>query len=152
MELPVDLWNLIAYDLKFELDLYKHVVLVNKRLYHIIKLLYDRIPNELYIETGHYNPTMINTYEVIMTEYIPLYSYQSLLNLTIVNHPITIHKNELLKKDSRIFEIILGLFHFQVKLSLRPNIFFDNNFNQICDMIRFLPFYPNVHIYYCVYK
>jgi len=50
--LPNELWNLIIYNLRFELFLYKNCILINKQLSKLVKQLYNKIPNQIYLASS----------------------------------------------------------------------------------------------------
>lgn len=152
MNLPNELWNLICYNLKFELDLYKNCPLVNKRLYAVTKQLYDRIPNQLRIETFQFHPRENSLFNVIDTSLSYYCSNNCLdrLNCFIVGYPNLIDKNELLKKV-RIGINCDCLYSncFKTVIRITPEKYLDDNFNQICHSIGFEVRDAGFYIYYC---
>lgn len=153
MQLPTELWTFIAYELKFELDLYKNVMFVNKQLYYVIKQLYDHIPEQLHIKTNAIS-TFYNQVpdKFIIKEYNNgSHYYSSLANASIIDKSITLHKNEILKNHNHSFKQVSyhGVFDYYVIIRLSPNKFFDKDFNQICKSIHFEISYPKFYVYYC---
>ena len=61
MELLTELWNLIVHNLKFELDLYKKCMIVNKQLYNVIKQLYEQISDQVHVKTFYKNAVKISS-------------------------------------------------------------------------------------------
>lgn len=154
MELPNELWTLIAYELKFDLDSYKKCALVNKQLCHIIKKIYDRIPDQLYIRT-RVLPFWSDEIpqKIIASEYINgYYSNEFIPFEIIINELITLHKNELMNHREQTFEVELnyGGFDYYINVYFDMNKLFDKEINQICNSIIIDIYnYQKPHIYYC---
>lgn len=153
MDLPNELWSLVCYNLKFELDLYKNCFLVNRQLYEITKQLYDRIPEQLHIKTFY---GILHFPQIIASENVYEITCMSpVLNPIIINNSIIICKNDLLKHHTRIFKYGCDVFTCNVyygRIRLDPHKYFDDNFNQICHSIGFLLNISGFHVLYSADK
>ena len=169
MELPKELWQLIAYNLKFELDLYKYCSLVNKQLCHIIKQIYDKIPNDIVIDTiyneygrtiqarnevyGNFEPIDMDTIKIINEEYYNYYSCRHINYHDFPMHtmwiclPYTLSKNMLLTQKEIV--VIFNRDKYTFKLSSKIENFIDNNLCQKCRCICFQNWIGMMKVTYC---
>lgn len=146
MELPNELWNLIAYNLKFELDLYKNCALVNKQLYYIIKQLYERIPSQLHIKTSSF---LECPYRKVRYDFVSNTKITYDCTANEVGTIFVIHKNEILKNNKYEFCYYLGRLRHQYAIfCLVPNIFFSDDLQQKCNYIQFVQNINGFHLYY----
>lgn len=134
MELPTELWNLIAYDLKFELDLYKNGMLVNKQLYNVIKQLYERIPNQLHVKTFADETSLLYHIitKIIKSEFAQVHKNKLIEPAIEIGDAFIINRNNLLKHDKCIFHYYdrrYGIFQ------INPQNYLDDKLNQICHNI-----------------
>lgn len=92
MDLPIELWHLIAYNLKFDLDLYKNGSLVNKSLCKVVKNIYDKIPNETHIEWRCFNYIPNEKHELIRSEILkPIEGCES-YQYNLINSLLKVYK------------------------------------------------------------
>lgn len=140
MELPIELWNAIAYNLKFELGLYKNVSLVNKHFCIIVRKIYDRIPNQLCINTSadFILPSKLITYEHISC--LENAKCHRIVTVT-VNRSFTINKNHLLNRNMyAIYYNNENKYYPQHgTFQLKPQNFLDYKLDQMCYDIVFMP-------------
>ena len=128
MDLPIELWHLIVYNLKFNVDLYKNGLLVNKLLYKIVKNIYDKIPTEIYIKfIPIHNIPDVN--KLIKSEILyPIYE-DSRYEIKLINGSFKVHKNELLLKKIVKFSLY-GNDQYHYNLHLPIENCFNENLHQ----------------------
>ena len=138
MELPAELWNLIVYNLKFDLDLYKNGMLVNKQIYNVIKQLYEQIPNQLHVKTFYKNSVKISQDKMIDFNYSKAW-LEGIRQCSIaIGDMLIMDKCELIKKNHCKFRYLyLPDFSQYGMFQLEPSIYLDDEMKQTCYNIMF---------------
>jgi len=105
MEVPSELWNLIMGYNKWNITLYKSCILVNKQLHYVIKILCDKIPNQvkmdLFLVDQLHSIALLNTNNHLINHVYDRQTQQTNIieddnndNNMVINDPLTIHKLE----------------------------------------------------------
>ena len=134
MDLPIELWHLIVYNLKFDVDLYKNGPLVNKLLYKIVKNTYDKIPDKIYIKLYWFYYFPDKKYKWIRSERFKSVKDPYHFQFNLTDGSFEIHKNELLLRTSKSFSMC---FHAACHCTLHYNLHFliedclDENLNRL---------------------
>lgn len=137
MDLPPELWGLIAYELKFELDLYKHCNLVNKQLHNIINQLYNRIQNNIRIVTGPRPGLSRNGFEVIDHVTItPIDRERNHDDWWCTSDNFILNKNELLSEKKYYLIIRDAVITYYYIFTLNIKNCLNKELNQMCDYIE----------------
>lgn len=147
-ELPTELWGLIAYNLKFELDLYKHCSLVNHQLYTIITQLYNKIPNKITIGT-HMLDGWNYELETIDRETIDSCDYElNHENMWPMSENFIMSRNELLlgKKYYLVFYFDGNMYCYILQLRIKNCL--DDDLNQMCHDIGICDDNPVLEVVY----
>lgn len=146
MELPRELWQIIAYNLKFDIGLYKHCFLVNKLLCNIVKQIYNRIPKNMIVKSifnenhncqlayqttrARFELVDVDTLKIINDEYYKRSHYVG----DYQNFPYKLSKNMLLLQKA---VITFHKYGDGFKIILKIENFVDDNLQQKCHGICF---------------
>lgn len=142
-QLPIEVWRIIAYNLKFELNLYKNCSRINKQLYKIVRQIHEKMPDSVYIKIRPWN-------EFEQYEMIDVQSVKSQINkwnvATISSYASPVfYKNELLLgKHIHIYVP----YNSQI-IVLKMQDLFDKELNQICRSIVIKNSHGGNGLYYC---